>query len=99
MKFLSKLRYCNPFLKVYIKIKIDSTGPSSCKPGTVLQGLNILKDGSDPVALPDEEYPPWLWTLLDTNKVEYSDSEKLSRKYLRMRNKDLIKSNAIKNKK
>ncbi|BGP19403.1 hypothetical protein JCM10213_000640 [Rhodosporidiobolus nylandii] len=37
--------------------------PSSCPPGTVLKGLNYLKDGSDPVAKEDSEYPAWLWTI------------------------------------
>jgi large subunit ribosomal protein L54 len=32
--------------------------------GTPLKGLNFLKDRQDPVALPDEEYPEWLWTVL-----------------------------------
>ncbi|KAI0314720.1 mitochondrial/chloroplast ribosomal protein L54/L37 [Amylostereum chailletii] len=37
---------------------------SSCPPNTVLTGLNYLK-GQEPVlALPDEDYPPWLWDLL-----------------------------------
>jgi large subunit ribosomal protein L54 len=27
-----------------------------------------LKDKPDPVALADEEYPAWLWTLLDSTK-------------------------------
>ncbi|KAJ1959342.1 hypothetical protein GGI12_004385 [Dipsacomyces acuminosporus] len=39
--------------------------PSAATHGTVLKGLNIYKDGKDPVALKDEEYPEWLWTLLD----------------------------------
>jgi len=42
---------------------------SSCLPGTTLQGLNILKDQPDPVAKLDEEYPAWLWTLLDSGKA------------------------------
>ncbi|KAF2099569.1 hypothetical protein NA57DRAFT_55529 [Rhizodiscina lignyota] len=41
---------------------------SSVTAGTPLKGLNFLKNGSDPVALADEEYPPWLWTIL-TPKV------------------------------
>ncbi|KAJ1733395.1 hypothetical protein H4S06_001592 [Coemansia sp. BCRC 34490] len=40
--------------------------PASSAPhGTVLKGLNIYKDGKDPVALKDEEYPDWLWTIMD----------------------------------
>ncbi|GAA5832072.1 hypothetical protein JCM11251_002807 [Rhodosporidiobolus azoricus] len=36
---------------------------SSCPAGTVMKGLNYIKDGQDPVALEDSEYPAWLWTL------------------------------------
>ncbi|WWC86878.1 uncharacterized protein L201_001757 [Kwoniella dendrophila CBS 6074] len=43
---------------------------SSVPAGTTLTGLSILKDKSDPVALEDDQYPPWLWTLLeDTSKA------------------------------
>ncbi|KAG8982429.1 hypothetical protein FRB90_006798 [Tulasnella sp. 427] len=42
---------------------------SSCLPGTVLEGLTWLKDQKPILAKPDEEYPPWLWTLLE-RKVE-----------------------------
>jgi large subunit ribosomal protein L54 len=38
---------------------------SSCKEGTVLTGLNYLKNKSDPVAKADEEYPEWLWKCLE----------------------------------
>lgn len=33
-----------------------------------MTGLNYLKDGQDPVALKDEEYPEWLWECLDVMK-------------------------------
>jgi len=33
-----------------------------------LKGLNYLKGRDDPVALPDEEYPEWLWHCLDVKK-------------------------------
>jgi len=33
--------------------------------GTVLKGLNFYKDKQDPVAMADEEYPAWLWKVLD----------------------------------
>jgi large subunit ribosomal protein L54 len=35
----------------------------------VLTGLNYLKGKKDPVALPDEEYPDWLWKCLDVIKT------------------------------
>ena len=41
---------------------------SSCPAGTVLNGLNYFKGKEDPVALPDEEYPEWLWSCLDVQK-------------------------------
>ena len=37
---------------------------SSVAAGTPLKGLNFLKNAQDPVALADEEYPAWLWTIL-----------------------------------
>ena len=41
---------------------------SSVPGGTVLKGLNFMKGKNDPVALEDEEYPPWLWGVLDDVK-------------------------------
>lgn len=37
---------------------------SSCLPDTVLEGVTWLKDQKPIVSLPDDQYPPWLWTLL-----------------------------------
>lgn len=31
----------------------------------MLKGLNFYKDKQDPVAMADEEYPSWLWSVLD----------------------------------
>ncbi|KAH7163198.1 mitochondrial ribosomal protein L37-domain-containing protein [Dactylonectria estremocensis] len=46
-----------------------ATGPlSSCPAGTQLTGLNYHKNGQDPIALKDEEYPDWLWSCLDVIK-------------------------------
>ncbi|KEZ44215.1 hypothetical protein SAPIO_CDS3149 [Scedosporium apiospermum] len=38
---------------------------SSCAAGTVLTGLNYFKNKQDPVALPDDQYPEWLWRCLE----------------------------------
>ena len=38
---------------------------SSVPAGTVLKGLNFMKNKQDPVALEDHEYPAWLWTALE----------------------------------
>ncbi|KAH7375996.1 mitochondrial ribosomal protein L37-domain-containing protein [Plectosphaerella cucumerina] len=48
--------------------------PSSCPAGTVLNGLNYFKGKTDPVALPDEEYPDWLWDCL-TFKAKTDDGD------------------------
>ncbi|KAF8584106.1 hypothetical protein K439DRAFT_1411408 [Ramaria rubella] len=42
----------------------DPAPRSSCPPNTVLEGLVYLKDQPPILALPDEEYPPWLWDVL-----------------------------------
>ena len=48
---------------------------SSCPPGTVLKGLNYLKDGQDPVALEDSEYPAWVFAL-PSNKAATTKGDK-----------------------
>ena len=40
---------------------------SSCPEGTVLKGLNYLKDESPILSKPDSDYPSWLWTLATTS--------------------------------
>ncbi|KAJ2714460.1 hypothetical protein H4R19_001715 [Coemansia spiralis] len=61
----------------------EGTAPvSSAVHGTVLKGLNIYKDGQDPVALKDDEYPAWLWTLLDktpADKVAERERQRVER--------------------
>jgi large subunit ribosomal protein L54 len=47
------------------KKKIAPLVKSSIPAGQPLKGLNFLKDRQDPVALADDEYPSWLWTILD----------------------------------
>lgn len=41
--------------------RVKSAAPA----GTVLKGIQFHAGKPDPVALPDEEYPSWLWKLLD----------------------------------
>ena len=70
---------------------------SSVAKGTVLKGIHILKQGSDPVAKGDEEYPDWLWKLLSQKKKmnSYSQEEQLSWAYQRLQSKEVIKRNAL----
>ncbi|CAD6907165.1 unnamed protein product [Tilletia controversa] len=53
---------------------VESSDPnvSACPPGTVLSGLGIFKDRAEPLALPDEDYPTWLWSLIETNNTTNS---------------------------
>jgi large subunit ribosomal protein L54 len=52
------------------KTRLLLAGGSSCPPNTILAGMNYLK-GQEPVlALPDDEYPPWLWTALGPKVLE-----------------------------
>ncbi|KAF2397571.1 hypothetical protein EJ06DRAFT_584491 [Trichodelitschia bisporula] len=41
---------------------------SSVPAGTPLKGLNFMKGQTDPVAMEDSEYPPWLWDILTVGK-------------------------------
>lgn len=41
---------------------------SSLSAGVKMEGLSVFKDVPDPVALPEDQYPKWLWTLLDQPK-------------------------------
>lgn len=66
---------------------------SSVPAGTVLKGINIFKNGSDPIAKLDEEYPDWLWDLLDVEKQDALKEHPHSRPALRQQRKQLIKNN------
>lgn len=71
---LSKPGVAQPFSSEGVKAEAPALAPSassapkvvsSVPAGTVLKGLNFLKDKSDPIALADDEYPAWLWRVLD----------------------------------
>ncbi|CAN6674862.1 large ribosomal subunit protein mL54 [Trichomonascus vanleenenianus] len=74
------------------KIKVASIAPA----GTVLKGINVRKNGEDPVALPEDQYPDWLWEVLDENvktqKLE-ANPEKKAALERRQANREKIKSN------
>lgn len=53
----------------------EAVSRSSCPPGTVLNGLNYFKGKTDPVALPDNEYPEWLWSCLDVTKGSAAEED------------------------
>jgi Mitochondrial ribosomal protein L37. len=62
---------------------------SSCPAGTVLN-LKVRKNGDEPVALEDSEYPEWLWSMLDKKKT---DDEMKTADFMRWRRKQLGNDN------
>lgn len=52
-------------------VKVHSSVPA----GTVLKGLNFMKNKTDPVAGEDGEYPSWLWGVLDAVKKDSQEGE------------------------
>ncbi|KAI5809935.1 mitochondrial ribosomal protein L37-domain-containing protein [Peziza echinospora] len=54
---------------------------SAAPAGTILRGLNYLKNKQDPVALEDHEYPAWLWTVLDEKKGDGLSGEDVGDEY------------------
>ncbi|GAN10568.1 conserved hypothetical protein [Mucor ambiguus] len=74
--------------------------PSSAPKGTVLKGIQYLKDKQDPVALDDSEYPEWLWDLLDEKKQKQKTTKPVNRQYHRKQSREAIKAmNFMKDKK
>ncbi|GMM33314.1 mitochondrial 54S ribosomal protein YmL37 [Saccharomycopsis crataegensis] len=68
---------------------------SSVPEGTPLN-LHIKKSGKEPLAKKDEEYPSWLWELLDEKKQVdnlKNDPIKLKRKEMRKSNIKKIRYN------
>lgn len=69
---------------------------SSVAAGTRLKGCNVRKAGEDPIALADEEYPSWLWELLDAEAQQAklaADPILATRKARRQANRQKIKEN------
>jgi large subunit ribosomal protein L54 len=75
-------------------LTLETTAPprSSCPPNTVLVGLNYLKDQPPVLALPDEEYPPWLWKLLDkSDTLDDGPGGEAEKRRLRKENRQRIR--------
>ncbi|KAI3650196.1 hypothetical protein MP228_004934 [Amoeboaphelidium protococcarum] len=70
MRFiLSRLRYSTQLNAQQQNGKVIAQ-KSACSEGTVMTGLNIFTGQQDPVAMKDEDYPEYLWTLLDQKPIE-----------------------------
>lgn len=77
------------------KLASETKIKSSCPAGTMLN-LKVKKSGPEPVALEDQEYPEWLWTVLDPiaqlEKLKENPA-KYQKKLMRQRNRKSIKHN------
>jgi large subunit ribosomal protein L54 len=65
---------------------------SACPPHTIIEGVNYLKGQRPVVALPDDEYPEWLWGIL--KPVELPDDGpggKKEQRQMREENRKKIK--------
>lgn len=51
-------------------IGTSSIPASICPVDTILPGVNYFKGQPPAVALADEEYPEWLWTILEPKVLE-----------------------------
>lgn len=78
------------------RVALNNTPKSSCVAGTVLN-LKVRKNGDEPVALEDSQYPEWLWGMLDKknmdNELKENDLMKWRRRSLRKENTARINSN------
>ena len=88
LRFL-RLLLARPFSSAIVRA---NRAPSSCPAGTDLN-LKVRKNGDEPVALENSEYPDWLWTILDK---EANDELLKSQDIMRWRKKQLNKANALK---
>ncbi|RUP51024.1 mitochondrial ribosomal protein L37-domain-containing protein [Jimgerdemannia flammicorona] len=58
------------------------------------------KNAPDPIALADDEYPDWLWDLLDENKQRAKVENPANRQFHKKANREAIKAaNFMSNKK
>jgi large subunit ribosomal protein L54 len=67
---------------------ITSVAPA----GTKLKGLNVFKNKEDLVALPEDEYPEWLWKVLDSKNENEQDAEAMAKAKRRQANRNTIKN-------
>ncbi|RUS17235.1 mitochondrial ribosomal protein L37-domain-containing protein, partial [Jimgerdemannia flammicorona] len=82
---------------LYTKTK---RSPSSVLKGQPLKGISYLKNAPDPIALADDEYPDWLWDLLDENKQRAKVENPANRQFHKKANREAIKAaNFMSNKK
>lgn len=69
---------------------------SACKEGTQIN-LSIYKNAKPIIAKKDEEYPEWLWTLLDKDaqleQLKQDDWFRYNRKLIKKQNVARIKMN------
>jgi large subunit ribosomal protein L54 len=74
-------------------LRLQRRYQSSCPKGTVLKGINVFQGKKDPVAMEDNEYPEWLFKLLEKPAEQPEDI--MSIKHLRKLSKATIVRNSL----
>ncbi|KAG0042463.1 39S ribosomal protein L37, mitochondrial [Gryganskiella cystojenkinii] len=65
---------------------------SSAPEGSVLKGINFMKDGKDPLALADDAYPEWLWEINDPEVRKARVADPLDKKHHKEARRQAIKA-------
>lgn len=61
--------------------------------GSPIKNIVVHAGRPDPIALPDDQYPDWMWQLVKGEDASKSQQPIVDRKSLRKANKAKIKSN------
>ncbi|KAG0213833.1 39S ribosomal protein L37, mitochondrial [Mortierella sp. GBA30] len=65
---------------------------SSAPEGTILKGINYMKDGKDPLALADDAYPEWLWEINDPEIRKARIADPMDKKHHKEARRQAIKA-------
>lgn len=78
------------------KVKEEPATSAAVGPSTThCTGANYFKEGEDPLLKADEEYPEWLWGLLDAKEgeqAEKAEQRKENKRKIKEKNFEMAQS-------
>jgi large subunit ribosomal protein L54 len=81
----------------HVRVSAAERVRSAAEAGSPLKGLNYLKDQPPILARPDEDYPDWLWRLLDADRHnDLPEEDRKRREISKQRKADIKAKNFIK---